>query len=61
MESKKKGNRTGNKMVFKHTSKFQMKLFKIVVLCMVFKTEEMKKNLVGKVLVIYALAGFSQK
>lgn len=39
-------------MVFKHTSKFQLKLFKIAVLCMVFKTEEMGKN-VGKVFVIY--------
>lgn len=44
MESKKRGNRTGNKMVFKHPSKFQLKLFKIALLCMVFKTEEMKKK-----------------
>lgn len=41
---KKGGNRTGNKMVFKHTSKFQLELFKITVLWMVFKTEEMKKK-----------------
>lgn len=61
MESKKRGNRTGNKMVFKHTSKFQLELFKIAVLWMVFKTEEMKKNLFGKVLAIYPLIVFSQK
>lgn len=62
MESKKTGgNRTGNKMVFKHTSKFQLELFKITVLWMVFKTEEVKKNLFGKVLVIYPLVVFSQK